>query len=304
MNLDSVNNVMKDCDICPRNCHADRLRGQKGFCHSGAEPAVARVSLHYYEEPCISGDVGSGTVFFGGCNMACVYCQNRQISFAGGGKNITVERLAEIFLEQQKAGAANLNLVTPTHFTPQIIVALRLAKSKGFKLPVVWNSSGYEKVETLRLLKGLVDIYLVDFKYFNGELAQMYSHAVDYPVVAKAALAEMFRQQPRVEFGQSGLMTRGCLVRHLLLPSYVDYSKQALKYLFEEYGHDIYISIMGQYTPCGDLEQYPQINRKLTRREYDDLVDFAVELGIENAFVQELTAADEAYIPEFDCRGV
>lgn len=295
---------MRDCIVCPRDCHVDRINGEKGFCRSGAEVAVARVSLHYHEEPCISGEAGSGTVFFSGCNMACVFCQNQQISRGENGKKITVERLAEIFLEQQAAGAANLNLVTPTHFTMQIVKALRLAKEQGLNIPVVWNSSGYEKMETLRLLKGLVDIYLVDFKYMSGDLAQRYSAAPDYPQVARLALAEMFVQQPRTEFDADGMMLRGCLVRHLLLPGQVADSQNILSYLFREYGHSIYISIMGQYTPCGDLAKYPEIDRKVTAEEYDRLVDFAVDLGIENAFVQELESADEAYIPDFDCRGV
>lgn len=304
MAVNFLDELMKDCAVCRRDCHVDRTGGEKGFCRSGAEPVAARVSLHYHEEPCISGDVGSGTVFFSGCNMACVFCQNRQISRGEGGKEIAVERLAEIFLEQQAAGAANLNLVTPTHFAPQIVRALRLAKEGGLKIPVVWNSSGYEKVETLRLLKGLVDIYLVDFKYMSGDLAQRYSAASDYPQVAKTALAEMFSQQPQAEFDAYGMMLRGCLVRHLLLPGHGADSQDVLSYLFREYGHSIYISIMGQYTPCGDLTQYSEINRKVTAEEYDRLVDFAVDLGIENAFVQELESADEAYIPEFDCRGV
>ncbi len=295
---------MADCDICPRECHTDRAHGQRGFCRSGAKPVVARVSLHYHEEPCISGTVGSGTVFFGGCNMGCVYCQNQAISRGRGGKAISVERLAAIFLEQQAAGAANLNLVTPSHFTPQIIEGLRLAKKQGLQIPVVWNSSSYEKVEALRLLSGLVDIYLPDFKYLSSDLAALYSQAPDYPTVAGRALAEMFAQRPQPEFDAKGMLLRGCLVRHLLLPGEVEESKRVLEYLFREYGHSIYISIMGQYTPCGDLTRYSQINRRVTQAEYDELVDFAVEMGIENAFVQELTAADEMYIPEFDCRGV
>lgn len=297
-------NLMADCDICPRECHADRISGKKGFCRSGADPVVARVSLHYHEEPCISGDIGSGTVFFGGCNMGCVYCQNQAISRGDGGKAITVERLAAIFLEQQKAGAANLNLVTPSHFTPQIIEGLELAKKQGLQIPVVWNSSAYEKVETLRLLSGLVDIYMPDFKYLSSGTAALYSQAADYPMAAKRALAEMFAQRPQAEFDEKGMLLRGCLVRHLLLPGQVEESKRVLQYLFREYGHSIYISIMGQYTPCGNLAGYPQINRRVTRAEYDELVDFALEIGIENAFVQDLAAADEMYIPEFDCRGV
>ena len=295
---------MKDCCICPRNCHIDRESGNIGYCKKTAEISVARAALHFYEEPCISGNSGSGTVFFSGCNLSCVYCQNKTISQGNVGKNISIERLVEIYFELQNKGALNINLVTPSHYAPQIVKSLKIAKGKGLDLPVVWNSSGYEKVETLKMLQGLVDVFLVDFKYYNNDLAKRYSKATDYPNVTKKALAEMFGQQPHNIFDDNGIMQKGCLVRHLLLPNCLEDSKSVLKYLFNEYGHQIYISIMGQYTPCANLYQYPEINRKVLQSEYDELVDYAVDLGIENAFVQSLESADEFYIPDFDYEGI
>lgn len=295
---------MKDCCICPRNCHVNRSSGKTGYCRRTAEPVVARAELHYYEEPCISGNSGSGAVFFGGCNLSCVYCQNKTISQGNAGKTISVNRLADIYLELQNKGALNINLVTPSHYAPQIAESLRIATSKGLDLPVIWNSSGYENPKTLKELQEFVDIYLVDFKYMNKHLAAKYSKAEDYPDVVKKALAEMFKQQPEVFFDNNGIMRRGCLVRHLLLPDCVDDSKSVLKYLFNEYKQHIYFSIMGQYTPCTDLTDYPEINRRVYQSEYDELIDYAIDLGIENAFIQSLESADEFYIPDFNCQGV
>jgi putative pyruvate formate lyase activating enzyme len=296
--------MQKVCGLCPRNCNINRFGGEIGFCGVGEHLKVARAALHFWEEPCISGDAGSGTVFFSGCSLRCVFCQNQNISRGKSGKVISVRRLAEIFLEQQTRGALNINLVTPSHYTEMIAEALQKAKISGLKIPVVWNSSGYEKSDTLRLLEGLVDIYMPDFKYMHPQTADRYSAAADYFTVAANALAEMYRQQPKVVFDADGIMQRGCLIRHLLLPGCVEESKQLIRYLFDKYSHHVYFSLMAQYTPCGDLAAYPEINRKVLQSEYDELVDFAMELGIENAYIQGSESASESFIPEFDCRGV
>lgn len=299
------------CTICPRNCRVDRLSGQTGRCRVPAEVYLARAALHYWEEPCISGQTGSGTVFFSGCNLGCVFCQNHNIAKADIGKPVSLERLAEIFLELQEKGAANINLVTPTHYVPSIAQALRLAKSKGLAIPIVYNTGSYEKVETLALLDGLVDIYLPDFKYMDPSLSAKYSFAADYPEVAKAALAEMYRQVGEAEFYESNegdepllLMKKGIIVRHLALPDCEDDSRAVLRYLYETYGDHIYISIMNQYTPLSHVAAYPELNRRVTDEEYDQLTDYAVDLGIENGFIQEGETAEESFIPAFDCEGV
>lgn len=297
--------LLRQCKLCPRECGVNRLAGEKGRCGAVGETVkVARAALHYWEEPCISGSRGSGTVFFSYCPLQCVYCQNREISRGDAGKEISVSRLAEIFLELQAKQAHNINLVTPTHYVPQIVLALREAKEKGLSIPVVFNCGGYEKPETLKLLEGLVDIWLPDFKYVSSEHAAKYSHAPDYLDWAKPALSEMVRQAGEPVFDIHGMMTRGVIVRHLVLPGMAKESKKILRYLHRTYGDRIYISIMSQFTPLENVADYPEINRTVTESEYDNLLDFAVNIGIENAFIQEGTAADESFIPPFDCEGV
>ena len=291
------------CNICPRNCNIDRSE-KIGYCAMTDTVKISRAALHMWEEPCISGEKGSGTVFFSGCNMKCVFCQNKDISTGGFGKEITVERLAEIFLELQDKGALNINLVTPTHYTLQIIDAVKIARAKGLKLPIVYNTSSYEKVETIKLLEGIVDIWLPDFKYMDNTAAQRYSKAPDYVENAKAAIAEMVRQQPECVFNEDGIIQKGVIVRHLVLPGQTQRAKDAVQYLYDCYGDSIFISIMSQYTPCTDLGDYPEINRKLTAEEYDDVVDFAVEIGVENGFLQEGESASESFIPPFNLEGV
>lgn len=296
---------MNDCTLCPRNCHADRVGGQAGVCGvTGPGIEGARAALHFWEEPCISGETGSGAVFFSGCPLRCVYCQNYHIARAEVGKSITVERLAEIFLELQEKKAANINLVTPTHYTPEIITAVKKARERGLRLPIVYNCSGYEKVETLRTLEGIVDIYLTDFKYMDGEAAARYSKAPDYPEVAKAALAEMVRQTGASAFHEEGMMQKGVIVRHLLLPNHLTNAKAVVSYVYETYGNQVYISLMNQYTPLPQVESYPEINRRVTKREYSRLIDYALSLGVENAFIQEGETAEESFIPEFDYEGL
>lgn len=295
------------CDLCPRKCLVDRKKGEKGICGQTENLKVARAALHFWEEPCISGDAGSGAVFFSGCPLHCVFCQNENIANGTVGKEISVERLAEIFLKLQEKGANNINLVTPGHFVPQITKALDLAKQEGLKLPIVYNTSSYETVETIKRLEGYVDIYLPDFKYMSPGLSKKYSHAPDYAEVAKAAIAEMVRQTGKAVFvngDEDNLILRGTIVRHLTLPGCMEDSMQILKYLHETYGDMIYISIMNQFTPLSNLEKYPELNRRITDEEYETLVDYAIEIGIENGFIQEGNTAEESFIPAFDCEGV
>lgn len=291
------------CSLCPRMCNIDR-EVTTGYCGVKNTLRVARAALHFWEEPCISGEEGSGAVFFTGCNLRCVFCQNYQIARAEQGKEITVERLSEIFLELQEKKANNINLVTATHYVPQVVEALKMAKSQGLHIPVVYNCGGYETVETLKLLEGLVDIYLPDFKYVDSERAKRYSHAENYPEAAKTALAEMVRQQPRAEFDERGMMKKGVIVRHLMLPGGIKDSKAVVKYLYETYGNQIFVSLMNQYTPLPHVTDYPEINRKLKKFEYDRLVDYAIALGVENGFIQEGETAEESFIPAFTNEGV
>lgn len=297
-------NLLRDCTLCPRNCHVDRINGQKGYCKQTDELVVARAALHMWEEPCISAEKGSGTVFFSGCAMGCVYCQNHNISKGLVGKKITINRLAEIFIELQKKDANNINLVTPSHYVPQIVEAITIAKRNGLQLPIVYNCSGYEKTDTLKLLDGYVDIYLPDFKYMDEKLAKKYSNAPDYFVFASEAIKEMVHQVGEPRFDNNGIMTKGVIVRHLTLPGYLEDSKNIIKYLHKTHGDLIYISIMNQYTPLPHVGKYPEINRKITEEEYNKLVDFAIELGVENGFIQEGDTASESFIPDFNEEGV
>ncbi len=297
--------MLTDCTLCPRECHVNRMEGKRGYCKETATLAVARAALHMWEETCISGESGSGTVFFCGCNMGCIFCQNHNISGAKAGKEITVDRLAQIFLELQEQGACNINLVTPTHYVPQIAEALCLSRKRGLALPVVYNTSGYEKAETLRMLRGSVDIYLPDFKYMDEKLAKECSAAPDYPAYAKQALAEMYRQTGGFKIdGQTGMMRSGVIVRHLVLPGHVKDSREVIRYLYETYKDQILISIMNQYTPMPRVSGHPLLGRKVTRREYEKVVDYALEIGVECGYIQEGEAALESYIPEFDGMGV
>ena len=292
------------CNLCPRECNVDRGLGKTGFCKVPNHIKVARAQLHFWEEPCISGEEGSGTVFFSGCNLRCVYCQNRKIAEGVYGKEITVDRLAAIFLELQEKGANNINLVTPSHYVFAIIEALKIAKNSGLTIPVVYNSGAYEKVETLKQLDGYIDVYLPDFKYMDCELSEKYSNAKDYSRVAKTAIAEMVRQVGKPDFDKRGILCKGVVVRHLCLPGYMEDSKKIIKYLYETYGNTIFISILNQFTPLPYLEKFPEINRKLTEEEYDEVVDYAIDLGVENGFIQEGDVASESFIPDFDGQGV
>ena len=299
-----MENSKNGCMLCPRECNADRERGENGICGvSGTGIMGARAALHMWEEPCISGETGSGTVFFSGCPLRCVYCQNYDLARAEQGEYIKTERLADIFVELQEKGANNINLVTPTHYTLQIIEAFQMAREKRLHLPIVYNCSGYEKVETLRTLEGIVDIYLTDFKYMDVEVAKRYSKAPDYREVAKLALAEMVRQCPEARFDEQGMMQKGVIVRHLLLPNHLKNAKNVVQYVYETYGDRVFLSLMNQYTPLEHVEQIQELNRKVTEEEYEKLVDFAISIGVENGFIQEGETAKESFIPTFDYEG-
>lgn len=305
MTPEKITSYMSDCTLCPRRCHANRAAGQTGFCGQTAQLRAARAALHFWEEPCISGDCGSGTVFFSGCSLQCIFCQNHEIALGESGKAISVERLSQIFLELQEKGAANINLVTAGHFIPQVCRALELSKADGLSIPIVYNTGSYEEAASLRLLEGLVDIWLPDLKYFSGDLSARYSSAPDYFQVATAAIAEMFRQTPAAVFDSgTGLMRRGIIVRHLMLPGQAADSKKILRYLHTTYGDAIYISIMNQYTPLAGVSGLPELNRRVTPEEYRRVLDFADRIGIENGFMQEDGTAAESFIPPFDYEGI
>lgn len=305
--------LLSACTLCPRACKVNRIAGQIGVCGEGAQIRAARAALHFWEEPCISGKSGSGAVFFSGCSVGCVFCQNQTIAHGETGFSLTSKRLSEIFLDLQAQGANNINLVTPTHFIPQIREALLLAKDAGLFLPIVYNTSGYEKVESLHLLHGLVDIYMPDCKYYSSKLSTRYSHCGDYFAQTSQAITEMVRQvgiplfngDPEDDsYSDEVLLKKGVLVRHLLLPGCVEDSKKVLSWLHETFGEQIYISIMRQYTPLPQVVSYPELNRTVTDAEYEKLVDYALSIGIEQAFIQEDGVEKDSFIPAFDGKGI
>lgn len=298
-----VFSLLEDCTLCPRRCHVNRRAGQLGYCGQSESLMAARAALHFWEEPCISGTKGSGTVFFSGCSLRCLFCQNYNIAVGRAGQVISVSRLADIFLELQEKGAHNINLVTPTHFIPQMITALENAKNRGLAIPVLYNSGGYEEVDSLRLLNGLIDIYLPDLKYYSSELSARFSNAPDYFEKASAAIAEMYRQVGTPVFADT-LMKRGMIVRHLILPGQTKDSKKILRYLHDTYGDDIYVSIMNQYTPLPHVAEISELNRRVTAEEYRRVLLFAERIGIQNGFEQEGSAAEASFIPEFDGEGL
>lgn len=295
--------LLNNCKLCPRNCNINR-NNKIGFCKATNTVKVARAALHYYEEPCISGQKGSGTVFFSNCNLKCVFCQNYQISTCNNGKEITIERLSTIFLELQKKGALNINLVTPTHYVPQIIEALKIAKENGLSIPIIYNTSSYENVETIKLLKDYIDIYLPDFKYYDNDLAKKYSNANNYFEHASKSIKQMVKQTKKIVFDKNGIMQKGIIIRHMILPGYINDSKKIIKYIYDNYKDKVYISIMNQYTPLDNVKNFPEINRKVSKKEYDEVVNYAIELGINNGFIQEGDTAKESFIPIFDNEGV
>ena len=291
-----------NCMLCARKCGVNRNNGLIGYCKSGNLPTVARAALHHWEEPVISGARGSGTIFFSGCSLACVYCQNKDISRSSVGKGLTPDMISDAMLRLESDGAHNINFVTPTHFMPSVREAIILAKSKGLSVPIVYNTSSYDTPESIMALSGLVDIYLPDMKYYLGKTAAALSNAPDYPAVARNAVAEMVRQCPKPVIDEGGLMRSGVIVRVLLLPSHVAEAKLIVKYLYETYGDDIYVSLMNQYTPMPDM--VPPLNRRVTHEEYGELVDYAERIGVINGFTQEFGTASESFIPPFDNTGI
>ncbi len=300
---------MSNCRLCPRACGIDRTQGAHGVCGETDVIRLARAALHFWEEPCISGAAGSGTVFFTGCQLRCIYCQNQPIAHGSVGRAVTIDRLVEIFFELQQKGANNINLVTPDHYIPQIVQAIHRARERGLALPFVYNTSSYVSVEALRMLDGLIEIYLPDLKYLDCAHAKDYSGAADYPQVAQAALQEMYRQVGTAQFAdvageEEPMLRRGMIVRHLLLPGALADAKRIVAYLHDTYGDAVYISLMSQYTPGPAVAGHPLLHRRVRRKDYEALVDEAIRLGVENAFIQEGSAADESFIPVFDYEGV
>ncbi len=292
------------CELCPRRCGVDRTAGQRGYCGAGELVRIALVSLHQWEEPCLTGKNGAGTVFFSHCTMKCAFCQNYDVSHGGFGLEVTTERLTEIFLEQQARGAASLDLVTPTHYVPQIIEALDAAKARGFSLPVVFNCGGYENVGTIEALRGYVDVFLPDLKYYDDDLARKYSNAPDYFAHATAAIEKMFDLTGPFVL-KDGLMTKGVIVRHLVLPGQYRDSLKILDWLHERFGNEIYLSLMNQFTQMQQCTaSFPELRRRLTTMEYQKVLAHAEKLGMENCFVQSAGTAMEKFIPKFDGSGV
>ena len=289
--------ILEKCNLCPRNCLVNRHK-EIGFCGCNDKMIIAKAYLHMWEEPCISGNTGSGTIFFSGCNLKCIFCQNYEITNKIIGKEVSIEDFASICLNLEKQGANNINLVTPTPYVPLIIEGLKLAKEKGLKIPIVYNTSSYENIETIKMLDGIIDIYLPDLKYYDDEYAINYSKANNYFEHAKNAINEMYKQVGKPTFNKDGIMTKGVIVRHLMLPGLLSDSKKIIKYLYDAYKDNVYISIMNQYTPLKEYK-YSNLNNKVSNNDYDELIDYALDLGIKKAFIQEGETQSESFIPDF-----
>ena len=296
--------LLNECTLCNRNCKVDRNHNQCGFCKASEKVKVARAALHFWEEPPISKDNGSGTVFFSYCNFNCVFCQNHDISQESAGAEISINRLAEIFLELQDKGANNINLVTLTHFVPQIIEALKIAKANGLKLPILYNTNSYDSLETIKMLDGYIDVYLPDFKYFNDKYAIKYSKVNNYASNAVQVIDEMLKQVGTPKFNSNGCITKGVIIRHLMLPGLLFDSKKVVDLIFNRYGDDVYISLMNQYVPMFKACDYPEINKPLNPKHYDSLVTYAADLGVTKGFIQEEGTNTTEYTPSFNLEGV
>ena len=290
---------LKQCKICPHNCNVNRLNGKIGRCKCTDKIKIALASVHNYEEPCISGINGSGTIFFSNCNMNCIYCQNYEISQLGKGKEISIKELTDIFINQQEKGVNNINLVTPTMYAFQIIEAIKLAKKNGLIIPIIYNTNGYEKIETLKALQGYIDVYLPDLKYYSNKLSIKYSKVNNYFSVATEAIKEMYRQVGTPKFNEDGIIQRGIIIRHLVLPNYIQNSKNILKWIKENMPQDVYVSIMAQYFPTYKAKEDELLNRKLTKKEYKEIEKFLYTLDLKNGYIQELGEHEEEYVPDF-----
>lgn len=290
---------LKQCKICPHNCNVNRLNGKIGRCKCTDKIKIALASVHNYEEPCISGINGSGTIFFSNCNMNCIYCQNYEISQLGKGKEISIKELTDIFINQQEKGVNNINLVTPTMYAFQIIEAIKLAKKNGLIIPIIYNTNGYEKIETLKALQGYIDVYLPDLKYYSNKLSIKYSKVNNYFSVATEAIKEMYRQVGTPKFNEDGIIQRGIIIRHLVLPNHIQNSKNILKWIKENMPQDVYVSIMAQYFPTYKAKEDELLNRKLTKKEYKEIEKFLYTLDLKNGYIQELGEHEEEYVPDF-----
>lgn len=294
-----MKSILEKCELCNYNCLVDR-KIKPGVCGCLDKMIIAKAYLHMWEEPCISGINGSGTIFFSGCNLKCIFCQNREISLNSKvGKEVTIEEFATICLNLEKQGANNINLVTPTHFVPLIVEGLKLAKEQGLSIPIVYNTSSYETINTIKMLDGVIDIYLPDLKYYSDEYAIKYSHAPNYFNIATAVIDEMVKQVGKTKFNEDGIMTKGVIVRHLMMPTLKEDTKKILKYLYTKYRNNIYISIMNQYTPIRHFDRFTELNNKISDNDYNDVIDYAINLGIEKAFIQEGGTQDLSFIPTF-----
>lgn len=302
------NNIILDnlnyCNICPRNCNANRTSPTLGVCKSSLALKIAKAYPHMWEEPCISGEKGSGTVFFSNCNLSCVFCQNHEISHEAKGKEITTQRLSEIFLELEERGCHNINLVNPSHYALQIIEGINLSRKFGLKIPIVYNSNGYEKVATIKALEGYIQIYIPDLKYFNDKYAIKYSKAPNYFNIASKAIEEMVTQIGEPQFDENDIMKKGVIVRHLMLPGLLFDSKKVVDYVYKTFGDSVYLSLMNQYTPMYGAKDFPEIDKTLNPKHYDSLIDYCLELGYKNAFIQESGTSSEVYVPDFNLSGV
>ena len=292
--------LLQKCEICPHKCKIDRTKNQVGRCKSKDTVKLALASIHNFEEPCISGRNGSGTVFFSNCNLSCEFCQNYEISQQGLGKEISIERLAEIFIEQQSRGADNINLVSPTSYAVQIIEAIKIAKNNGLKIPIIYNTNGYENIETLKLLEGYIDIYLPDLKYAENDLAKKYSKIENYFEIATSAIKEMYRQVGENEYDESGIIKKGIIIRHLILPNHTENSKKVLKWIAENMPKNITVSVMAQYFPTYKAKEIKDINRKITKYELQKIENYLYSLDLENGYIQEMGNNEEIYVPKWE----
>lgn len=292
--------MLDNCTLCPHNCKVNRLEGKKGRCKCDNTLKISLASLHMFEEPCISGINGSGTIFFTNCNLNCIYCQNYEISQGGKGKEITIQNLADIFIKQQEKGAHNINLVTPTMYVYQIIEAIKLARKTGLKIPIIYNSNGYENVETIKMLNGCIDVYLPDLKYYTNELSKKYSNVDNYFEVATNAIKEMYSQVGNAVFDDNGIIQKGVIIRHLVLPNHIQNTKNILKWINENLPKDIYVSVMAQYFPTYKAKSDSLINRKLNKKEYKEVLNYLYSLDLQNGYIQELGSHEEEYVPDFN----